>query len=125
MVAARRENRSTAQEVPQVAIKNRTFLSILRALISFSNLQISAFRDPTSFKFIIARRRKPLNFRKNSLLLACVNKKLLMTHALVSADSRRAGCNFSANFKLKNELGTHFERNSPNLKKTGAKAVRV
>ena len=108
-----------------MAIKNRAFLSILSVLISFSNLQISAFRDPISFEFIIAFRRKRLKFKKNSLLIACVNKKLLMTHALVSADSRRAGCNFSANFKLKNELGTHFERNSPNLKKTGAKAVRV
>ena len=50
------------------------------------------------------------NFIANSVL----QQKLLIKHALVSADSRRAECNFSANFKLKNELCTHFERNSPN-----------
>ena len=49
-------------------------------------------------------------------------QKLLMTHALVSADSRRPECNLSAIFKLKNELDTHFERNSPKEKKTCALA---
>ena len=97
-----------------MAIKNRAFLSILRVLISFFNLQISAFRDPISFEFIIAFRRKRLKFKKNFITNSVRQQKLLMTHALVSADSRRAECNFSANFKLKNELGTHFERNSPN-----------
>jgi hypothetical protein len=44
-------------------------------------------------------------------------QKLLMTHALVSADSHRAECNFSANFKLKNDFDTHFEPNPLNFKK--------
>jgi hypothetical protein len=46
-----------------------------------------------------------------------------MTHALVSADSRRPECNLSAIFKLKNELDTHFERNSPNEKRPAHKQV--
>jgi hypothetical protein len=100
--------------MPQVAIKNRAFRSILRVLISFFNLQISAFRDPILFEFIIAFHRKRLKFKKNFITNSVRQQKLLMTHALVSADSRRAECNFSANFKLKNELSTHFERNSQN-----------
>jgi hypothetical protein len=50
-------------------------------------------------------------------------QKLLMTHALVSADSHRPECNLSAIFKLKNELDTHFERNSPNVKRPAHKQV--
>ena len=50
-------------------------------------------------------------------------QKLLMTHALVSADSRRPECNLSAIFKLKNELDTHFERNSPNEKRPAHEQV--
>jgi hypothetical protein len=90
--------------MPQVAIKNRAFLSILRVLISFFNLKISAFRDPISFEFIIVFRRKHLKLNKNFIINSVRQQKLLMTHALVSADSRRAECNLSANFKLKNEL---------------------
>lgn len=46
-----------------------------------------------------------------------------MTHALVSANNHRAECNLSAIFKLKNELDTHFERNSPNEKRPAHKQV--
>ena len=50
-------------------------------------------------------------------------QKLLMTRALVSADGQRPEYNFSATFKLKNELYTHFERNSPNEKRPAHKQV--
>ena len=50
-------------------------------------------------------------------------QKLLMTHALVSADSHRPECNLGAIFKIKNELDTHFERNSPNEKRPAHKQV--
>ena len=90
MVAARGENRSTTKEMPQVAIKNRAFLSILRALISFFNSLISAFRKSISFEFIFASRRKRLKSKQYLITNSVRQQKLLMTHALVSADSHRS-----------------------------------
>ena len=103
-----------------MAIKNRAFLSILRLLISFFNSLISAFSKPISFEFMTAFHRKHLKFLQNLITNSVRQQKLLMTHASVSANSHRAECNLSAIFKLKNELDTHFERNSPNEKKIRA-----
>ena len=63
--------------MPQVAIKNRAFLSILRVLISFFKLEISAFRDPISFEFIIAFRRKRLKFKKKFITNSVRQQKII------------------------------------------------
>ena len=46
MMAARRENWSTALEIPHEAIKNSTFLSFLKALTSLCNSSICVVSRP-------------------------------------------------------------------------------
>jgi hypothetical protein len=46
MTAARRENWSTALEIPHEAIKNSTFLSLFKTLTSLCNLSICAVSEP-------------------------------------------------------------------------------
>ena len=72
-----------------MAIKNRAFLSIFSVLTSCLNSSIFVLSEPNSFEFMIASNLQSLKSQQNLVLNRVRHRKSLMTHALVSADSRR------------------------------------
>ena len=95
-----------------MAIKNRAFLSIFSVLTSFLNSLICVFSKPKSFGFMIASNLQSLESQQNLILNRVRHQKLLMTHALVSADSQTADCNFTSTFEIRHEPYAHCERDA-------------
>ena len=103
-----------------MAINNRAFLSIFSVLTSFLNSSICVFSKPISFEFMIASNLQSLESQQNLIINRMRHQKLLMTHALVSADSRPKRCNFTSTFKIRHELYAHCERGAQGHKKRPA-----